>query len=295
MKKEWAYVVGCYVFWGGFPLFWNLLKDVNSLYLLGWRGLWAMVVVGVLLALNKDWKLLWHTLHDWRVTLRIAVAGILIYANWGMYIWCSTNGHRIDSSLAYYLTPLLAILLGMVFFGERLKMRQWLALGITLIGVAYTILVAGKVPWLAVILGGTFALYGAVKKPVKLPYQISLAIETMTIAPISVVLLLWCQQQGLQPEFSALGWRVALIPISGIVTIIPLALFAKGIPFISLTAVGMLQYMNPTLQMLMAILLGDVLTRDDCILFAFVWLGVLVYILPDVWLFYRKKGVQICE
>ncbi len=265
------------------------------MWLLGWRGLWAGVVVAILITVRREWTLLWKTMQDWRVTVRFVLAGLLIYTNWGIYIWCTTNGHVLDASLAYYVNPLLSIMLGLAVFGERLKGRQWLAVAITLIGVAYTIVVAGEVPWMSLLMAGTFALYGVVKKPVPLPYQMSLAIETITIAPVSILVLLWCQRQGVQVELAAMGWRLALIPISGVVTIVPLALFAKGIAGTRLTLIGMLQYITPTLQMLSALVLGDVLTGDDYILFGFVWLGVLVYIVPDIWQLLKEKGELVCE
>lgn len=295
VKKSWMYVLGCYIIWGVFPLFWNLLTGIDAAWLLGWRGLWAGVVVAIFITVRRDWTLLWQTMQDWKVTLRFAVAGLLIYTNWGIYIWCTTNGHVLDASLAYYVNPLLSILLGLAVFGERLKGRQWLAVGITLVGVVYTIVVAGKAPWLSLLMAGTFALYGVLKKPVPLPYQISLAIETITIAPVSIVVLLWCQHQGVQMEYAALGWRWILIPISGVVTIVPLALFAKGIAGTRLTVIGMLQYTSPTLQMLSALVLGNVLTGDDCVLFGCVWLGILVYIVPDLWQLLKEKGERVCE
>lgn len=295
MKKPWMYVLSCYVIWGLFPLFWYLLKDVDAFSLLGWRGLFAGVVVSVLITFRRDWALLWQTVQNWRIVLRLGLAGLLIYANWGIYIWCTTNGHVLDASLAYYINPLLSILLGFAIFGERLKRRQWLAVGITLLGVVYTVVVAGRVPWMSLVLASTFALYGALKKPVPLPYQISLAIETITIVPVSVVVLLWCHAQGMGLDYVALDWRLALIPISGVVTVVPLALFAKGIANTNLSVSGMLQYICPTLQMIAALLLGDVLTGDDCVLFGFVWLGILVYIVPDIWQFYKHKGENVCE
>lgn len=288
------YVLVCYIIWGTFPLYWSLLEDVDAVCLLGWRGLFSAMVVAMFISMRKDWGLLLETLKNPSITLRLILSGLLIYANWGIYIWCTTNGHRLDASLAYYMNPLLSILLGLVIFGERLKGRQWLAVSITLIGVVYTIVVAGQWPWLALVLGASFAFYGAVKKPVQLPFQISLAIETITIAPLSVVLLMWCQNQGVTPEYAALGWRLALIPLSGVVTIVPLALFARGLAGTSLTLVGMLQYVSPTLQMVMALLLGDVLTGNDCILFGFVWLGILVYVVPDLWHMYKNRGEKLC-
>ncbi|WP_409967901.1 EamA family transporter RarD [Bengtsoniella intestinalis] len=296
MKKETGYIVVCYVIWGIFPLFWNLLLDVDSYCLLGWRALWSGVVAAVLIGYSHLWKQLWETLKNPRLTARIMTAGLLIYVNWGVYIWCNTHGHRLDCSLAYYMTPLISILLGLFFFRERLDLRQWLAVGITLCGVVYTVAVAGEMPWISFVLGGSFALYGAVKKPLKVPFQIVLAIELLAVAPISVGILLWSNySKGIALDFVAMGGQAWLIPISGVVTVVPLVFFAKGIAKTSMTLVGILMYMNPTLQMLMALLLGDVLTGDDIVLFVFVWLGVLVYIVPEIWQLSKQKGERVCE
>lgn len=294
MKKETGYVLGCYILWGLFPLYWNLLQAVDSFCVLGWRGVSSLAVVVGIFLWNRDWVAMKAVLAQKALVARLCLAGVLMFANWGMYIWAVNHGHRLDASLAYYMTPLLSVVIGLAFFGERLLRHQAVALSITVLGVIWALVESGEMPWLSLILGGTFALYSGVKKPVKLTPNLSLFVETVAVLPLCLGLILWAQSQGLNPAPSDLGWRYSLLLAGGVVSVVPLFLFAKGIQKTSLTLVGMLMYINPTIQMCISVLSGDDFTRRDAILFGGVWLGLAVFVAPDVLALLGKKETNIC-
>uniref|UniRef100_UPI0023F3EB66 EamA family transporter RarD n=2 Tax=Eubacteriales TaxID=186802 RepID=UPI0023F3EB66 len=162
------YVLTCYVIWGLLPIFWKLLAQVDSLYVLASRIVWSMVLTGGILLLRRDRlagvRAAFRDRREWGL---LAAAGCVVCVNWGVYIWAVANGHMIDSSLAYYMNPILAILLGTVLFRERLTKLQWLAVAVTFAGLVITVIRYRQIPWIALVIGGSFAVYGALKKQVR--------------------------------------------------------------------------------------------------------------------------------
>ena len=160
------YVLTCYVIWGLLPIFWKLLAQVDSLYVLASRIVWSMVLTGGILLLRRDRlagvRAAFRDRREWGL---LAAAGCVVCVNWGVYIWAVANGHMIDSSLAYYMNPILAILLGTVLFRERLTKLQWLAVAVTFAGLVITVIRYRQIPWIALVIGGSFAVYGALKSP----------------------------------------------------------------------------------------------------------------------------------
>lgn len=295
MKKDWLCVLACYILWGVSPLFWSFVGQINSLCILGWRSVWSLALVIWVISRGRLWSDVWKTMQNKRLFGRIALAGLVMFGNWGLYVWSVSHGHRIEASLAYYLMPMFAVLLGMVIYGERLTKRQWTAMAITMVGVGFAIVNTGQFPWIPVILGSSVAIYGAIKKPIKLQYQVVMAVETFAVVPFAILILIVCGPMGWHPDYSAMGWQLILIPLCGLVSFAPLMFFGKGIGGTSMTLSGILMYINPTLQMMVALSLGDPFTWQDGVLFGFVWLGVLVYIVPDLWQLYKHRGETLCE
>lgn len=191
------YVLTCYVIWGLLPIFWKLLAQVDSLYVLASRIVWSMVLTGGILLLRRDRlagvRAAFRDRREWGL---LAAAGCVVCVNWGVYIWAVANGHMIDSSLAYYMNPILAILLGTVLFRERLTKLQWLAVAVTFAGLVITVIRYRQIPWIALVIGGSFAVYGALKKQVRSDAAVSTFVETLTLAPFALVLIFWMETHG---------------------------------------------------------------------------------------------------
>ena len=281
MAKGPLYVLGCYIFWGLLPVFWKQLAAVDSLYVLGSRILWSVVFTALLLALRSGgFAGVRAVFRDRREWLRLTLAGCTICVNWGTFIWAVNNGHMLDSSLAYYMNPILAILVGTVVFREKLTRIQWVAVAVTFTGLVITILRYRQIPWIALVIGGSFAVYGAMKKTVRTDALTSMFVETVMLAPVFLVLTLWMESQGRGAIGVLRGWQWLLLPVAGIVTSVPLLLFSAGMKTTSMTVSGILMYINPTMQLLISVwLYHEEFTTTHAILFAFVWSGLVLYLI----------------
>ena len=207
---------------------------------------------------------------DRREWLLLAAAGCVITVNWGVYIWATAHGHLLDASLAYYMNPILAILLGTVVFREKLSGLQWLAVAVTFTGLVITVIRWKQVPWIALIIGGSFAVYGALKKKVRSDAAVSTFMETLTVAPLSLIVIFWMEARGTGAVGLLEGWRWLLLPASGVVTTVPLLFYAAGMKTTPMTLSGILMYINPTMQLLLSVLLyQEEFTATHAILFGF--------------------------
>lgn len=280
MAKGPLYVLGCYIIWGLLPVFWKQLAAVNSMYVLGSRIVWSMVLAVVLLALRRDrFTGLQAVFRNKREWMRLSIAGCVICVNWGTFIWAVNHGHMIDSSLAYYMNPILAILIGTIVFRERLNRIQWLAVAVTFTGLVITVIRYRQIPWIALVIGGTFAVYGALKKTARTDALTSMVVETSMLAPVFLVILLWMERQGRGAVGILQGWQWILLPVAGVATSVPLMLFSAGMKTTSMSLSGILMYINPTLQLLVSVwLYHEEFTTTHAILFAFVWGGLVLYL-----------------
>ena len=275
------YVLTCYVIWGLLPIFWKLLAQVDSLYVLASRIVWSMVLTGGILLLRRDRlagvRAAFRDRREWGL---LAAAGCVVCVNWGVYIWAVANGHMIDSSLAYYMNPILAILLGTVLSRERRTKLQWLAVAVTFAGLVITVIRYRQIPWIALVIGGSFAVYGAQKNQVRSDAAVSTFVETLTLAPFALVLIFWMETHGTGAAGVLSGWQWLLLPVSGVVTTVPLMFFAAGMKTTPMTLSGILMYINPTMQLLLSVALyGEAFTATHAILFGFVWAGLILYLI----------------
>ena len=255
MKRGPLYVLTCYILWGVLPVFWKLLAAVDSLYVLAGRIVWSLVFISAILAVRRGFGAVRAVLGDRRELGRLALAGIFVCVNWGSYIWAVNSGHMLDASLAYYMNPILAILLGTVVFRERLTGLQWLSVAVTFTGLVITILRYRQIPWVALIIGGSFAVYGAIKKGVHVDAGVSVFFETLVLSPFALVFMAAAEVRGAGAVGVLHGWQWLLLPAAGVVTTVPLLFFAKGIKSTPMTLSGILMYINPTLQLLVSVLL----------------------------------------
>lgn len=282
MKNKGAWtVLLSYVLWGLFPIFWKLLADVNSVYVLCCRVLFSLLVSFLVVRLSGGWAQARAVLRDRRKCLAMLVCGLTISFNWGAFIYCVAVGRVLDASLAYYINPLLAILLGFIFFRERLSVLQGCSVALAAVGVIVPMFMEGSFPLLAVLIGLSFAVYGAVKKRADVPGEISIFIETLLVAPIAVLVIAVMELRG-GPVSSGLigGWRLLLLPAAGLVTYLPLALYSAGIRTTSMSLSGILMYINPTMQLLCGLLLyNEKMTAATLVTFILVWAALILFVL----------------
>lgn len=276
-------VLTCYVLWGVLPIFWKMLAAVDSLYVLASRVVWSLVFITVIMLSQRKGSALKAVLKDKKELVRLTWAGIFVCINWGSYIIAVNGGRGVDASLAYYMNPILAILLGTIVFREKLTKLQWLSVAVTFTGLVVTIVRYRQIPWMALIIGGSFAIYGAIKKGVHVEPGVSLFYETLVLAPFALIFMGVSELQGNGAIGVLSGAQWLLLPVAGIVTTVPLLYYAKGIKTTPMTLSGILMYVNPTLQLLVAVLLyHEEFTATHAILFAFVWSGLVLYLVAGI-------------
>lgn len=289
MNRSSFSVLGCYVLWGLLPIFWKLLANVDSVYVLAQRVLFSCIFCLAIILLKKNGSSVKNILKSKTERRRYFVCGILISINWGVYILTIAMGKILEASLAYYMSPLFSVVIGALIFKEKLSAAQWISVGLALVGVMISVIAYGNVPYLAIIIGLSFALYGAMKKTIKAESEVSICMETMSVLPLALAFIVYSQLSGYTTFSSLSNAEMLLLAASGAVTSIPLMLFAKGIRKTSITTSGILMYINPTLQLLVGVLIyNEVFTKMNAITFAFVWAAVILFVLDSL----RKHKVK---
>jgi chloramphenicol-sensitive protein RarD len=273
--------VGAYVWWGLCPGYFLLLLPAGAPEVLAHRFVWSAVLMFVVLAVARrlgDLRTL--TARSW---LQLLAASVFIALNWGTYIWAVTHGHVVDAALGYFINPLLSVALGVLIFRERLDRWQVLALGLAIMAVAVLTAEVGEVPYLALILAASFALYGLVKKVVDADPRVSVTVETLWALPLALGYLVWLQL-GQQAYFTNDGpGHIALLILAGPVTAIPLLLFAAAAQRLPLVTLGLLFYLNPALQMAWGVLIGhEPMPVGRWIGFALIWAALTIFS-ADAW------------
>jgi len=290
--KGFLYAFLSYFLWGIFPLYWKLLIHVDSLHILAFRILLSLLFVGIPLLMQKNYNWL-AIFKDPKKTLILVTTALLICCNWGLYIWAVNMEHTLEASLGYYINPLVSILLGLLFFREKLKPVQWTAVTIALAGVLTLTVLSGTLPWISLGLALTFGFYALLKKKLSLSALESLGAETLASAPIGLFLLFFSFNNPAGnshlPVFSGLKGLAylmnlplrtwLLLALCGIVTATPLYFFAKGAKMLPLSALGFSQFISPTLQFLLGLLVfREAFPIRYFIAFAFIWAAVIIYI-----------------
>lgn len=272
------YAVAAYTLWGILPVYWKLINNVSSIEILSNRIVWAFVFTIAIIGVTKQWIELKHIAKDKKQMLYIFVASILIAFNWGLYIWAVNSDRIVDASLGYYINPLFAVALGVVIFKEKLSFWQGGALSIAFIGVIIKTLHYGKIPWISLGLAISFALYGAIKKSIKANSIVGLTLETTMLTPIALAYIAARQFSGVG-AFQKEGAVVILLLIgAGVVTAIPLLLFASGARRLPMSVIGFTQYISPTISLLIGIFMyHEGFTAVDMIGFCFIWAALVMY------------------
>ena len=268
-----------YLMWGVFPAFFPLLRPAEPLEILAHRFVWTLLFVALILLLTTGFT--WMRQIPARLWLRIAAAAVLIAGNWGLYIYAVNNDHVADAALGYFINPLVSVLLGVLVLRERLRVLQWVSVAIAGVAVVILTVALGSPPVVSLGLALSFAGYGLLKKRVPLTPLQSLTAETTVLAPVGVLFLAWLQTQGTNTMLQG-GHGVShvlLLITAGVVTALPLLCFARAAHELSLTTLGMLQYITPVMQMLWAVfVVGEEIEAARWIGFAVIWVALAVFV-----------------
>lgn len=269
---------GTFLCWGLFGLYFKALGALPTAEVLAHRVLGGAIFTLLVLAGSGKMSELRAVLADRRMVLRLGVSALAVALNWGAFMWAVVHGRALEGSLGYYIFPLISVLLGRVFLGEHLSARQLAAIGLVSVGVGWMVWRGPGVPWLALAVASTFAVYGLLRKTIAVPALAGLLVETVWLAPLAMVYLL---VEGGGEAFAMGGRILALLTLAGPITAVPLALFAFGARRLKLSTVGLMMYMNPTVQMLVAVFaLGESFTPAHAVTFAAIWAGVALYAWP---------------
>ncbi|MFZ2269715.1 MAG: EamA family transporter RarD [Azonexus sp.] len=279
-----------YVIWGFFPLFFRQLAQVPPMDILSNRAVWACLFVAILLTLNRRWNKVLAVFRQPGQLAQLALAALLVGSNWLIFLWAVAHQQVVASSLGYFLTPLVNVLLGLIVLKERLNRLEWISVGLALAAIGNEVLTLGSLPWISLLLAGTFGCYGLVRKQVPVDAISGLWLETLAMLPICGIYALWQAQSGHQ--VFTLDWTstTLLLIAAGILTALPLMAFAAATQRLDLATVGMLMYINPSLQFATAIwLFGEPLQTARLVSFGLIWLGLLVFS-ASMWRKYRQPA-----
>jgi len=291
MNTGMLYAAGAFLSWGLFPLYFHAIKNVPASEILAHRMAWSLVFLMVVLAVRRQWKWLPQVLRQPKVVGSFLASAFLLSANWFVYIWAVNNGHVVDASLGYFINPLVNVLLGMLVLKEKLRRGQWIAIGVAATGVAWLTWQAGQVPYIALVLAISFGAYGLLRKTAALAALEGLSFETLILFPLAVAYLGWLVYSGqsvfLNAESDSTRW---LLAAAGPTTAIPLLLFAAGARRIPMSVLGMLQYMSPSLQMLLGVwVFHEAFSSTRLVGFVFIWSALAIYMLEG-WLSSKKTS-----
>ncbi len=283
------FAVAAYLFWGAAPLYFKAVAGVAPEQILAHRIVWSLLLLVLLVTLTRRWHGLGGSLAQRRTLLLLSGSTLLISANWFTFIWAIEAGRVLEISLGYYINPLVSVLLGVLFLGERLGRWQWLAVALAAAGVANLALQTAGFPWVSLMLAWTFGFYGLLRKLTPLGAADGLLLETALMAPLALGYLLLLEQQGGGAWGSAGATLDLLLVASGPVTALPLVFFASAARRLSLTVVGFFQYLAPTCHFLLAVLLfGELFTDAHLVTFLCIW-GAVVLFSVTSWLRLRRR------
>ncbi|MCG6377308.1 EamA family transporter RarD [Vibrio fluvialis] len=277
-KKGVILAISAYTMWGIAPIYFKAISSVSALEILSHRVIWSFFLLAALLHFGRQWRSVVSVFRDKKKMVYLLTTALLVGGNWLIFIWAVNANHMLDASLGYYINPLLNVVLGMLFLGERLRKLQWFAVALAAIGVAIRWVVFGSVPIVAFSRAITFGLYGLLRKKVGVNAQTGLCIETLVLVPAAAIYLLWIADSATS-SMLANDWHLNLLLISaGIVTTLPLLCFTGAATKLKLSTLGFFQYIGPSLMFLLAVLVyGENFSADKAITFAFIWSALVIF------------------
>lgn len=279
--------LAAYVLWGILPVYWKALELVSPFEILSSRFMWSCVFVFLLIIFQKKWLLFTkevkQVFSNVKTGAAMIAAGITISFNWGTFIWAVNNGHIVETSMGYYINPLVSILFAVVFLRERLDKMQLAAITCAFIGVASMVYSFGKIPWVSLTLAFTFASYGLLKKILPVSALTSIMLETLLITPLALVYEYNLWQQGVSFYASGNLQVIMMLTGAGVVTAIPLLLFTAGARLLPLKIIGFLQYISPTLTLLIGVFVyNEAFTASHLLAFGWIWAALLLFIVSQL-------------
>lgn len=275
--------LAAYIMWGIAPIYFKSLQQVSPLEILSHRVIWSFFFLAGLIALGKNWGKVRAVLRQRTTLLMLCVSSLLIGGNWLIFIWAVNHNYMLDASLGYFINPLLNVLLGMVFLGERLRPLQWLAVALAACGVTMQLIQFGSLPWVALALATSFGVYGLVRKKINLDAQTGLLMETSILLPLAAVyVLIFADSPTADWGTNPLSTNLLLMA-AGIITTLPLLCFTGAATKLKLSTLGFFQYIGPSLMFLLAILVyGEAFSADKGYTFAFIWVALILFSLDGL-------------
>ena len=292
MNRGIAYAAAAYLLWGVFPIYFKALQHVAPLEILGHRIVWSLAVCAVLLLALRRLQWLADLRRQPRVLLWFVASSVLVAANWFVYIWAVNAGRVVDASLGYFINPLVNVLIGAAFLHERLRRAQWIAVGIAAAGVGWLTWQAGAVPWIGLVLALTFGVYGLLRKTAALGAIEGLSLETLLLTPVAAAYLLWLVQTGQSGFADGDTATRLLLAAAGPVTAVPLLLFAAGARRIPFSTLGLLQYLGPSLQLLIGVWLYHEPFAERAPGYVLIWIALAVFSIEGVVQGWRSRAAS---
>ena len=294
MNPGLLYAALAYALWGLFPLYFRQVATVPSFEIVVHRCVWALAVLVIALSVLRRWGWLARVLRQPRQRALFGLSALLLSANWLVYVWAVNHDRVIDSSLGYFITPLVNVLLGYVVLHERLRRPQVAAVALAALGVLWLTFQAGQLPWIGLVLAASFGFYGLLRKTATLGALEGLALETLLLAPLAIPLLLWLTSRGgsafASGDASLIGWLL----LAGPLTVVPLLLFAAGARRITMATLGLLQYIGPTIQFALGVwLFHEPFDRTRFVGFALIWLALALYSAESWWVARRRAAPEL--
>lgn len=277
-----------FITWGFLPIYWKLLSDIPADEILAHRIFWSFLFIGGIVLYKCGIGVLRETVRDKQNVKYVLLCAFFITVNWGLYIWAVNSGNILQSSMGYYINPLMVVLLGMTVLKEKLNKLQYLSLAFAAAGVVVMTVQFGRIPWVALLLAVTFAMYGLFKKLVKAESLVSLALETTVLMPFALGYILFKLFTGQSALYSVSAGTLVILLFSGVATATPLLWFGMGSNRVKLSTMGFLQYISPTISLFLGIFLyGEKFTNTHLISFGFIWAGLVIYTLSSAGVFGR--------
>lgn len=283
--------LSAYLAWGILGLYYKALDHVSALEILSHRIVWSLAVLSLIITYTKNWQAVARILRAPKTYGIFTLSTVLISVNWGGYIYAVVSGQALEASMGYYIMPLVVVGLGALFFGERFSRTQAIAIGLAAIGVVYQVLSYGQIPWIALMLAFSFSFYGMLRKKAPADSVVGLFIETLLISPVAITAMVYWASQNELYALQAPTQMVLFLALAGPFTAIPLILFAYGARNLRYSTVGILQYINPTCQFLLAVFIfKEEFELTNLFTFAFIWCGLLLYSQDSLRQSRRKKS-----
>lgn len=277
------YGFSAFVLWGLLPLYWKLLEAVPAIEILAHRIFWSFLVVSLVVMMTGGWKTLYSSLSNRKKLILIFCCGFIISLNWFTYIYAVNSGFVIEASMGYYINPLVVVLLGVTVFREKLGRWQLVALILATAGVLIITLQYGRIPWIALLLAGSFAVYGLIKKIIRLDPVSGLVLETFIVMPVALLYILNLERSG-AGSLGAMPFQISLILAgTGVITATPLFLYARGIEKTTFSMMGFLQYIAPTINLFLGIFVfRELFSLTHLVSFCFIWVALIIFTLSNV-------------